>query len=106
MPAVVEQIIRDEDLSTSTKVIYLYIAASYRLSYYSNPHDCGSYGDLAKETNFSVTTVRKALKQLETVGLLSIEAGSDKFESWLKVKVLHLDEGLNLLRRLANAGGA
>jgi len=106
MPAVVDQIVRDEDLTTSTKVVYLYIAASYRLSYYSNPHDCGSYEDLARETNFSVSTVRRALKQLEQAGLLTIESGSDKFESWLKVKVLHLDSGLNLLRRLANAGGA
>jgi len=103
---VVEQIVGDAALTTSTKVIYLYIAAGYRLYYYTNPHDCGSFEDLAKETNFSVSTIRRALKQLQEAGLIVVKSGSDKFESWLKVEILHLDDGLNLLRRIANAGGA
>ena len=106
MPAVVDHIIKDAGLTTSTKVIYLYIAAAYRLSYYTNPHDCGTYEDLADATNYSVSTVRRALKQLADAGLIDIESGSDKFESWLKVRILHLDTGLSLLRQIANAGGA
>jgi len=106
MPQVVDQVVKDADLNASTKIIYLYIAAAYRLNYYTNPHNCGSYEILAEATNFSVATVRRALKQLVEVGLLSIDSSSDKFETWLPVKILHLDGGLNLLRQIANAGGA
>ncbi len=93
------RIIRDAGLTASEKLIYLFVAAEYR-THYHNPSDYGSYDQLAKETHFSVSTVRKGLKKLVGLELLSVDKGS----TWLHIEVLHLDNGYSLLRQLASAG--
>jgi len=105
MTEVTGRIIRDQGLKPSAKLIYLYIAAAYR-EIYINPVQCGSYAQLAEDTKFSESTVRRALKQLQNLELLKISSGSNRYETWLTVDLLHLDNGYSVLRQLATVGGA
>lgn len=96
---VATRIIKDRDLSSSEKLVYLLIAAEYRTTY-RNPVDYISFDDLAQETGFSTKTVRRALKRLSDVGLIKFM--SDNI--LLSVDLLHLDNDYSLLRQMASAG--
>jgi len=100
MAEVTTRIIEDHDLTPSEKLVYLYIAAEYR-SHYRNPVDCGSTGEVASDINYSAQTIGKALKRLESLGLIKVHNG----RNWLTVELLHLNNALNLLRQLAGKGG-
>ena len=104
MTEVTGRIIRDRALKPSAKLIYLYIAAAYR-EIYINPVQCGSYSQLAEDTKFSESTVRRALKHLQNLELLKVDNGTNRYETWLNVDLLHLDNGYSILRQLATAGG-
>lgn len=102
MTEVAGRIIRDADLSPSEKIVYLYIAAEYR-AHYHNPVDCGSVSSVAADTNYSASTVRRALRRLSELELIKIVHRSP---GWLNIELLHLDNGYSVLRQLASAGGA
>jgi DNA-binding transcriptional MocR family regulator len=105
MTEVTGRIIRDSGLKPSAKLVYLYLAAAYR-ELYINPVQCGSYAQLAKDTKFSESTVRRALKQLRNLELIKVDVGANQYETWLNVDLLYLDNGYSILRQLATAGGA
>lgn len=105
MAEVTGRIIQDGGLKPSAKLIYLYIAAAYR-EIYCNPVQCDSYSRLGKDTNFSESTVRLALKRLEDLELVKVDSGSNRLETWLSINLLHLDNGYSVLRQLATARGA
>lgn len=105
MTEVTSRIIRDRAIKPSAKLIYLYLAAAYR-EIYVCPVACVSFAQLAKDTGFSESTVRRSLKHLEELGLIRVESGSNKIESWLNVDLLLMDAGYSLLRQIATAGGA
>lgn len=98
---VTTRIIRDRELSSSEKLIYLLIAAEYRTTY-RNPVNYLSFEDLSRDAGFSEKTVRRALKRLSDVGL--IRFASDQI--LLSIDLLHLDNDYSVLRQLASAGGS
>ena len=104
MTEVTSRIVSDRALKPSAKLIYLYIAASYR-ELYINPVQCESYTFIANETKFSESTVRRALKQLEDLELIKVDSGINRYETWLNVDLPRLDNGYSLLRQIATAGG-
>jgi|2_EtaG_2_1085320.scaffolds.fasta_scaffold36284_2 DNA-binding MarR family transcriptional regulator len=104
MTEVTSRIVRDDGLKPSAKLIYLYIAAAYR-EIYSNPVRCESYALIADDTKFSESTVRRALKQLEDLELIKVDSGTNRYETWLNIDLLRLDNGYSLLRQIATAGG-
>ena len=95
MAVVTSRIIGDSALKPSAKLIYLYLAAAYR-EYYMNPMHYGDLGSIAKDTKFSESTVRRALKRLESLELIKVDSGTNSRETWLSVDLLHLDNGYSV----------
>lgn len=98
---VTARILQDSDLSSSAKLIYLFIASEYRLRYI-NPIDYLSCDRIAEAVNYRASTVRKGLRRLKEVGLIDYGPG---YADRVSINLLHLDNDHNLLRQLASSGG-